>query len=182
MNFIDLIFLLFLVAMLAVGFFQGMIRLGVLLAAFYLSLVLASLYYPALGGFFFRSFGSARYVSEYTAFALVLMLSFIVLTVAGLYTFRYARFPGQLEYVDRIGGVLLGLVFGSLIIGMFAVLLWNMMILRGGETLDFPIMGALGRSVRGSFLLRYFANSILPQVYDIVDPILPDGAKFIFVI
>lgn len=182
MNFIDLFFLLMLVGMLALGFFQGMIRLIVLLVAFYLSIVLASLYFPALATVFQTRFGSPRYVGEYVGFALILMIGFILLTIAGLYTFRYAKMPGRLQYVDRFVGVLLGVVLGTLFMGIFAVLLWNMMVLRGGCTIDFPIMRALCGSVRTSFLLQYFANSLLPETYALVSPILPPGARLIFVV
>ncbi len=182
MNFIDLFFLLLLVGMLAFGFFQGMIRLIVLLVAFYLSVVLASLYFPALANVFQTRFGTPRYVGEYVGFALVFMLGFILLTVAGLYTFRYAKMPGQLQYVDRFVGVILGVVLAGLLIGIFAVLLWNMMVLRGGCTIDFPIMRMLCGGVRASFLLQYFASELLPRTYSLVDPVLPEGASLIFLV
>lgn len=182
MNFIDLFFLLLLVALLAVGFFQGMIRLAVLLTAFYLSTVLASLYFPAVATFFQRRFGTERFAGEYIAFMLVLMVAFILLTIAGLYTFRYAKLPGQLQYIDRIIGVVLGVLLAGLFIGVFAVILWNMMILRGGENIEWPLMRTLGNGIRRSFLLNYFADTILPQAYAFIDPILPDGASLIFVV
>lgn len=182
MNFIDLFFLLLLVAMLAIGFFQGMIRLIVLIVALYLSVVLASLYFPAVATFFQRQFGTQRIPAEYIAFTILLMVSFILLTVAGLYTFRYAKMPGQLQYVDRIIGVVLGVVLAGLFIGIFAVVLWNLMILRGGENIDWPLMRTLGNGIRRSFLLNYFADTVLPQTYDVIGPILPEGARLIFVV
>lgn len=182
MNFIDIFFLLLFVAALAAGFFQGMIRLFVLLVAFYLSVVLASLYFPALATVFQTRFGTPRYVGEYVGFMLILMVGFILLTVAGLYTFRYAHLPGQLQYVDRVIGVLLGVVLGALFIGIFAVLLWNLMILRGGCTIDFPIMRMLCGGVSRSFLLQYFSRELLPATYDLIRPILPAGARIIFVV
>lgn len=182
MNFVDFLFLVLLVAMLAAGFFQGMIRLTIVLVAFYLSTVLASLYFPAVGAFFQRNFGTERFAADYIAFTVVLVVSFILLTIAGLYTFRYAKMPGQLQYLDRFGGVLLGVILAGLFIGVFSVLLWDIMIVGRGESVDWPLMRSFGRSIRTSFLLGYFTNVILPETYALISPILPEGASRIFII
>lgn len=182
LNFVDLSFLLLFVTSLAVGFFQGSIRLVVLIIAFYLSLVLASLYFQPVGGWLVSNFGTTRYVGEYVGFALVLLIGFALLAAAGIYTFRYASLPGQLLYIDKVVGMILGVLLGALLIGMFGVLLWNLMIVRGGQNIDLPVMQWLGRQVAGSFLLQFFANEILPQVYGLLDPILPDSAAIIFAV
>ncbi len=182
MNVIDGLLLLILIGALAAGFFQGMIRMIILLVVFYLSTVLASLYFPMVATFFQRRFGSERVAAEYIAFAVVHLVSFILLTAAGLYTFRYAKLPGQLQYIDRIVGVFLGLLMGALGIGIFSVLLWDIMIVAGGRNIEWPFMRMLGRAVQTSFLLRYFANVILPDIYAYFDPILPEAANRIFII
>jgi uncharacterized membrane protein required for colicin V production len=176
----DLVFVFLFVGALALGFFQGMIRLLVLIIAFYLSLVLASLYFPALANVFVERFGTERYVGEYTGFMIVFLLGVFILGAAGLYTFRYAQLPGQLQYIDRIFGLVLGLLFGTLLISIFAVVLWNMMIVRGGRSVDLPLMQVLGSQVASSTLLQFFANQLLDQMYTILDPVLPDGAQIIF--
>ncbi|GAB4437102.1 MAG: CvpA family protein [Chloroflexi bacterium OHK40] len=182
MNLMDILFILLFFATLAVGFFQGMVRLLVVIVAFYLALVLASLYYPSLGEIFVRNFGTERYVGQYVAFALVLFFAFLLLAIAGLYTFRYFRMPGGLEFVDRVVGSVLGMIFGALLIGIFAALLWNLMIVRGGRNIEFPLMAALGRSIANSFVLNYFSTEVLPLVYGLLDPILPEGADLLFLV
>jgi membrane protein required for colicin V production len=179
-NFIDIVFILLFIISLAVGFFQGMIRLTVLLIALYLSLVLASLYYTAMGEWLVRNFGAQRYVGQYLGFAITFFFGFLLLAAAGVYTFRYARLPGGLEYIDRVGGVVLGMFLGAFFIGTFAALLFNLMIARGGSTIDFPLMRILGSAVAGSTMLRYFSTSLLPLVYSILGPVLPAGARLIF--
>ncbi|HMQ32233.1 MAG TPA: CvpA family protein [Chloroflexaceae bacterium] len=180
MNFIDLLFLLLFFGMLAAGFFQGMIRLLVMIVALYLAVVLASLYYAPLGEFFVRNFSTQRFVGQYIAFFLVMFISFVLLTLAGLYTFRYAKLPGGLEYLDRIIGAVLGMLLGVLLIGIFGGLLYNLMILRGGRNIELPLFAALGNSVARSTLIGYFSNVLLPLAYDYVDPILPEGADLLF--
>ncbi len=49
MNAIDLLFILLLLAGLAIGFFQGTIRLTIAIVSFYVSIVLASLYFQLVG-------------------------------------------------------------------------------------------------------------------------------------
>lgn len=181
MNFIDLLLILIFVGLLATGFFQGMIRLLVMIVALYLSLVLASLYFAPLGEFFVRNFETQRYVGQYVAFFLVLVIGFVLLTIAGLYTFRYAKLPGSLEYLDRIVGTVLGMFLGVLIVGIFGSLLWNMMVLRGGRNIDLPIFQAFGNAVANSSIERYFSRVLLPLVYRYADPFLPEGADLLFV-
>lgn len=185
---IDLLFLLLLVGALALGFFQGVIRLSVLLIAYYLSVVLASFLFIPLGYFFLNKFGTDLNVGLYVAFALIMMLSMAILAAYGLYSVRDVHtqmqdfLPGKLMYLDKTAGVFVALVLVALFLGMFAVLLWNLMIVKGAETIDLPIMRFLGGSVRKSFLLRYFAAYILPTAYNFADPVLPDGAAIIFAV
>src|SRR5437868_3114507 len=102
MNAIDLLFILLLLAGLALGFFQGTIKLLVAIISFYVAIMLAIL-------------------------------------LQGL-------------FVDRD-------VAGSV---------------------TFPIVNALQHNVRGSFLVSFFGNQILPLIYASVRPVLPRESDFIF--
>ncbi|NTU79352.1 MAG: CvpA family protein [Chloroflexales bacterium] len=180
MNFIDLLFILIFFAILAAGFFQGMIRLLVLIVALYLALVLASLYYAPLGHFFERNLDAERFVGQYVAFFLVLMFSFLLLALAGVYTFRYAKLPGSLQYLDRIIGTVLGMFLGALVVGICTTLLWNLMIIHGGRNIDLPLFQGIGRAVERSVMVNYFSNQLFPLVYNSIDPFLPEGADLLF--
>src|SRR5262245_46425949 len=114
MNFVDLLFLLLLLGGLALGFFQGTIKLLVAIVAFYVGILLASLYFTTVGLTFMRRFNSSLQVGQITAFAVILLVAFLLLTVAGLYTFRYARLPSGLDFLDRMVGTVLGLVMAGL--------------------------------------------------------------------
>src|SRR5436309_7487509 len=108
MNVMDIVYILLLLVGLAIGFFQGTIKLLITIVAFYVAIILASLYFQSLGNFYRLHFRSTVEVSQITAFATVLLVAFLVLTIAGLYTFRYARIPASLDFIDRIIGTLLG--------------------------------------------------------------------------
>lgn len=181
MNGIDLLFILILLAGLALGFFQGTIKLLIAIIAFYVGIILASLYFQVVGNFFRVRFHSTLEVSQITAFAVLLLVSFLLLTIAGLYTFRYARVPASLDFVDRIVGTLLGLLLGTLFAGMLAILLQDLFVSRDvAGSVNFPIMQAFQRGVRSSFLVSFFGNQILPLIYASVRPVLPRESDIIF--
>jgi membrane protein required for colicin V production len=182
MNFVDLLFIMIFFGILVLGFFQGVIRLTVLVIAFYLALVLASLYYAPIGEIFVRNFHSQRFVAQYTAFFLVLLLGFILVTFAGFFTFRELKLPGGLRYFDQILGTLLGLFLGALVVGVSASLLWNLMMVHGGRNIDIVLFQMLGDSIDRSMLVRYFSTTLLPLAYNRMAPFLPDGADLLFLI
>lgn len=181
MNFIDVLFLLALLGAMALGFFQGTIKLVIAIISFYISIVLASLYFQALGRFFRQNFNTTTDIGQLIAFGVLLMVGFIALTAAGLYTFRYAKVPASLDFVDRIVGTLFGLVLGALFLGIMAILLQQFFVYRDtAGTITFPIMRSLQGGVRGSFLVQFFANNILPLIYSTLRPVLPRETEFIF--
>ncbi len=103
-------------------------------------------------------------LAQVTAFAMILLVAFLLLTVAGLYTFRYARMPASLDFIDRIAGTMLGLVMACLFLGMLGVIfqaavLWARFRCRPADHLIVP------SSVRGSFLVGFFSNRMLPLIF-----------------
>jgi membrane protein required for colicin V production len=181
MNVTDIVFILILLGGLALGFFQGTIRLIITIIAFYVGIVLASLYFQSVGNFFRVRFNSSAEVGQITAFATVLMLTFMLLTAAGLYTFRYFRMPSSLDFFDKILGTLLGLLMAALFMGMLAVLLKDLFVFRSpASSASLPFMIATQSSVRGSTLVRFFSENVLPLLYNSVRPVLPREADIIF--
>lgn len=181
MNIVDLLFILLLIASLAIGIFQGTLRLLIAIVVLYVSIVLASLYFQPLGNFFRVRFNSTLEVGQITAFAIILMVAFLLLLGAGLYTFRYARLPTNLEFIDRVLGTLLGMVMGALILGMFALLLRDLFVFQSPASLmNYPFMQTFQDGVRSSVLVRTFNGYILPLIYRSVDPVLPPEANIIF--
>jgi uncharacterized membrane protein required for colicin V production len=181
MNGIDLLFLLILLGGLALGFFQGTIKLLVTIIAFYVSIVLASLYFQAVGNFFRVRFESSQEVGQITAFATVLLLSFLLLTLAGLYTFRYLKVPPSLDFIDKIIGTLLGLMLGALFMGLLAILLKDLFVFRSPATdAGLPVIVAFQNGVRNSTLVSFFGDRLFPLLYNTIRPILPAEADYIF--
>jgi len=181
MNGIDLLFILLFLSGLALGFFQGTLKLLIAIISFYVGIVLASLYFQVLGNFFRVRFNTSAEVGQVTAFATVLLVSFLLLTIAGLYTFRYARVPASLDFLDKILGTLLGMLLAALIMGMLAILLKDLFVFRSPATeASLPIVIAFQNGVRTSTLVSFFGNNVLPLIYGFLRPILPAEAELIF--
>ena len=181
MNLIDIMFLLLLVAGLALGFFQGTVKLLIAIIAFYVGIVLASLYFQSVGNFFRVRFNSSAEVGQITAFATVLGISFLLLTAAGLYTFRYFKMPSSLDFFDKILGTLLGLFMAGLFMGILAVLLKDLFVFRDpASSASLPAIIAFQGGVRTSTLVRFFGDNILPLLYSSIRPVLPQEADLIF--
>jgi uncharacterized membrane protein required for colicin V production len=182
MNGIDILYIILLLGGLALGFFQGTIRLLIAILAFYVGIILASLYFTTVGLFFQRRFNSTLYVGQVTAFAIILLVSFLLLTIAGLYTFRYAKMPASLDFIDRIIGTLLGMLLAGLFLGMLAIVLKDLFVYQDvAGTITFPIMRVVQSGVRGSFLVGFFSNQILPLIFTTIRPVLPrDAVDVIF--
>ena len=181
MNLIDLVFILLLLGGLALGFFQGTLKFLIAIIAFYVGLVLASLYFQSVGNFFRQKFNSSAEVGQVTAFAAVLAVSFLLLTVAGLYTFRYFKMPASLDFIDKILGTLLGLCMAALFLGILAVLLKDLFVFRNpAGTAAMPIMTSFQNSVRSSTMVSFFSNNVLPLIYATARPFLPQASSLIF--
>lgn len=180
MTFVDLLLIALVIAITAIGFFQGTIRLLIALVTFYASIVLASLYFRFLAVFFTRR-GTSGPIAESISFFLILLLCFIFLFAAGAYTFRYIRLSGRLDYVDRV----LGAIFGLILAGMVSVvvaMIFQYAFVRydAAATASFPLTAAFQHSVRSSSVIKLLLGNVLPRLYITVAPFLPEAAQPFF--
>jgi membrane protein required for colicin V production len=89
--------------------------------------------------------------------------------------------PSSLDFFDKILGTLLGLLMAALFMGMLAVLLKDLFVFRSpASSASLPFMIATQSSVRGSTLVRFFSENVLPLLYNSVRPVLPREADIIF--
>jgi membrane protein required for colicin V production len=172
--FVDLLLLFGFIVITATGFFQGTIKIIIALVTFYASVILASLYFKFVALYIARR-GTSAVVADAVSFFLILVLCFILLLAAALYTFRYVRFPGWLEFVDRIMGVLLGVLLGVVFMSIIGMVLQFLFISNSvGD--PYPLSRSLQTSTRTSTLLPLLMQTILPQIFNTVAPFLPEAA------
>lgn len=180
MTFVDLLFFVLLIAITAAGFFKGTIRLIIAVITFYASIVLASLYFRFLA-LFFTARGTSDAIANGISFFLILFLCFVILFSAGVYTFRYVRISGRLDYLDRLLGAIVGLVMAAMVAVIVAIVLRYTFIHNDpAATASFPLTRAFQGSVRRSSLLPLLIDYILPRLYVILGPFLPDAARPFF--
>lgn len=171
---IDLLLLFLFIIIAGIGFFQGTIKLIIALVTFYASVVLASLYFKFLSLQFVKR-GTSSIVADATSFFMILAVCFVLLLAMALYTFRYVRIPGRLEFVDRILGVVFGVVLAVVFTSIVAMVLQYLFITNNAGN-PYPISRAIQSSTRSSTLLPLLIQRILPQLFTVVSPFLPDAA------
>ncbi len=180
MAFVDLLLLALLIAITAVGFFKGTIRLIIAIVTFYASIVLSSLYFRFLTVFFTRR-GTSPAVADAISFFIILLICFVILFMAGAYTFRYMRFPAQLDVLDRMLGALFGLVLAAMVAVIVAIVLHYIFIRHNvADTLTFPLARSFQGSVQKSTLMPLLIDHVLPRLYLALGPLLPDAAQPFF--
>jgi uncharacterized membrane protein required for colicin V production len=179
-SFVDILLLLVIIGITATGFFNGTIHLLIAVVSFYASIVLSSLYFRFLAVFFTRR-GTSEVVADSLSFFVILVLCFIILFVSGTYTFRYVRFPGRLDYLDRMLGVIAGLVLASMVAVIIAIVFHFAFIRHNvAATANFPLTRTFQTSVQRSTLVPLLIEHVLPRLYVTVGPLLPDAAQPFF--
>jgi uncharacterized membrane protein required for colicin V production len=180
LTFVDLLLLVLLIAITAAGFFRGTIRLIIALVTFYASIVLSSLYFSFLALFFTRR-GTSSAIANAISFFVILLLCFIILFSAGVYTFRYIRIPGRLDYLDRVLGTGLGLLLAAMVTGIVAMIFHYTFVNNDpSASANLPLTAAFQRSVRRSTVIPLLLDHVLPRLYVTVGPLLPDAAQPFF--
>lgn len=171
---VDIFLLAVFIIVTGVGFFQGTIKLAIAILTFYASIILASLYFKFLSLYMLRR-GTSSIVADAVSFFIILTICFIILLAAALYTFRYVRLPGRLDLLDRIIGVALGVVMAVVVTSIFAMVLQFLFVSNNAGN-AYPISRALQSSTRASTLRPTLIFNILPQLFTLVAPFLPDAA------
>lgn len=181
MAFVDFLMLAFVVIGVIFGFFKGMVKLGLAIVTFYLSIVVASLYYRPLASGIAKNSSTSFQVIEMLSFLLLLVFIYVILFLTALYTFRYLTVKGSIQFLDKIIGAFLGLILGAMFASIFAMMMRYLFIYTNAPaTLDFPAMRFLQESTFNSVLKDVFLNTILPILYAPISPILPESADIIF--
>lgn len=176
----DLLLLLVLVVLAITGFFQGAIKLLLALLTLYASILLASLYFKFVALYLVR-YAFSPVLADISSFCLVLLACFLILLAAGLYTFRYIRLPSRFELLDRIVGMVFGILLGIVASSLIAMLLRYAFIDHDlASQMSLPLVRTFQASTRSARLLPVLLMHVMPQVYTLVAPLLPDAAVPLF--
>ena len=181
MAFVDVVMLLMVIICLFFGFFKGVVKISLAIITFYLSIVIASLYFHFVAVAIAKNSKTSLQVLDMLSFLILLIVCFMILLWAALYTFRYVQIGGRVQYLDKMIGSFLGLLLGAIMASVFAMMLRYLFItVNSPATLDFPAMRFLQQSTANSVLKNVFLDIILPILYAPISPIMPDSADLIF--
>lgn len=172
--FIDILLLFLFIIVAGIGFFQGTVKLTIALVTFYASIILSSLYFKFASSYISRG-GTSEVVSDAISFFIILLICFLILLAAAVYTFRYVKLPGRLDLLDRVLGVGLGIILGVVVTSVVAMVLTFLFVSNNAGSV-YPITRAIQSSTRGSTLRTLLLSNILPQLFTAVSPFLPDAA------
>ncbi len=176
MNWFDFLLFLVLLGGLALGYYQGLWRQVIGLAALYLGAIVASQYYYLIGNGLKDSLkttpGLALNAIAFFGIMIVVMaiLNFLALDA----TKMIIRLP---SLIDHLGGMLLGLA-GSWIFLTIGVTILFVITLTGWSEVE-GVRQVIYAGVRES-LIAHLAQTSLPTLLDSIKPWLPGGIPNIF--
>lgn len=162
LNPFDVIIAFALLAGIAYGFIQGLVRMALGLLVLYLATVLAMTLYIPVGGWIRYLTGgalSAR-AGQALAFGLILILFYALVTFILRRTYRDTELPG-IRQMDQIGGMVLGFFLTTFWIGL--ALIAVSFVLKATD---------VAASALRENLLMYFRTSHLIPIFYRLFPIL----------
>lgn len=176
---LDIFLVLLFVGLVALGFWQGLLREIWLLLSLYLSAILASLYGDYLAGLVGARIeevgpaGSAGSVSSAMGFFIVFALGVIVLFAILAALFANLRLRASLLWLDKVGGISLGLITSFVLTAIIAYVLYAL--LGGpGPHQEYAFFAILRNQRLTSPLLHAFLVS-RPVILATIRPWLPGG-------
>ncbi len=176
LNWFDLALFLALLTGLAVGYYQGMLRQVINLAAFYLGAIVASQYYFALANALKGTMSTTPGLALNAAAFLIIMM--VVVIILNILAIDATRMMVQLPaLIDHLGGMVLGLaatwIFVTIIVSVMLV------ITQGDWAEAEGARQVFYTGVRES-QIAYATQSTLPALLNAISPWLPGGIPNIF--
>jgi len=176
---LDIFLALLFVGLVAIGVWQGLLREVWFLLSLYLSAVLASLYGDYVAGLIgtqvqpVEAGAAAGSVSSALGFFIVFALSVIVLFAILASLFSHVRLRASLLWLDKMGGIVLGLITAFVLTSIVAYVLHGL--LGGaGPHQEYAFFAVLRDQRATSPLLNAFLTA-RPVILATIRPWLPGG-------
>ncbi|MDI6703873.1 MAG: CvpA family protein [bacterium] len=121
MNLFDAIFLIILGLSIVLSLFRGIIREVFPVLSIIVGIVIASRNYVVIG-IVLQRFVSNSNLAKIIGFSIVFLVVYVIISLIGLLTGRLIR-SLSLGWVDRVGGLIFGMIKGFLIIGVIVMVI-----------------------------------------------------------
>jgi uncharacterized membrane protein required for colicin V production len=178
-NFIDIALTLTFLAIVALGFLGGVVRLLFVLLSLYLAVIVSTFFYVPIGLAMASTISAlSPFTATMVAFFFLMCASTAALTISLFKTFPTVRLPNRLASLDQVGGSMLGMVTATFAIVVTVVVLnfFFALVLKtaaAGVNVS-PILLALAAQLRASFLAQYFIEISQP-IFVLILPWFPNG-------
>jgi len=166
MNWLDVIIIIILILPTFIGYRRGLIRTVVPLVAIVLGIIVAGRAYDQFGDWFHPALLKSRAQANIVAFAIIFILFMAAMTVVSRLLHRFLNLL-LMGWVDKVGGLVFGLVLGGVISGAILSLLAN--------TFPSAVEATFQKSALAAFLLDKF-----PFVLYLLPPAFEEKARQIF--
>ena len=164
MTVLDVILVIGILLFMLMGFTQGVVKVLFVILATYLGLLLASTVYQPVADWMAPFFlGKGKPVTngyELIVFFLILLIIALLLTLFLFTSFRYAALPNSLIAVDKVGGMVLGMVLGVLVLSLVVLFLKTAGNVTGGtDASSIPVIGFAVSDVSKSQVASVLLNT-----------------------
>lgn len=178
LNGIDYFIVFTFMAIIGVGFFNGVTRVAAAIFAIYFGSIFAAAFYRPLTTLALDVFTTMnRRTGELAFFMLLFLLFSTAFTVIFSRWIGDLRLPRRITIIDNVGGAALGVVVSGLAVTLAAMLLaitlqaLNHTVVIGGQD---PLLGFVRGEIRGSALVPRFLD-MAPFFVRLLAPWFPGG-------
>jgi uncharacterized membrane protein required for colicin V production len=181
---IDIFLGLLFLGLLALGFWQGLLKVLWFLLSLYLAVIVASLYGAYIGRLIGleaqpgpSGTGGSDIVSSAVGFFVVFVVAVIILFAVIATLFSHVRLPSSLLVLDKVGGIVLGLLASFVVVCFIAYVLNALLSVQALEQ-AWAFVAVLQAQRATSPLLQLFLSA-RSVVVAVVIPWLPEVPSFL---
>lgn len=178
MNGLDFAIIFAFLAIIGLGFFAGIARVGAAIVAIYLGSIVAAAFYDTLTDAFRRQVPSVSLaMGQLFVFCVLFLVSSAALWWVVAHTVKGIKLKRRIEIADNLGGAVLGVAVSLLAVTLAAMLLsillqvLNRTVGAGDAN---SLVGSVQGQIRQSVLVPVFLD-LTPLFMRVIEPWFPNG-------
>ncbi len=184
MTALDILLILGIILFMVLGFAQGVVKVLFIIVATILGLMLGStIYQPTADWLAPQILGKNKLATlpfSLTIFFVIVFIITVLLTLFLFTSFKYAALPNSLLAIDKVGGMVLGLVLGVLALSIIVLFLKvGSDLTAGTDASSIPVVGFLVRDVSSSQVAKVLLST-QSLIQAVISPIVDTRQNLLF--